>query len=51
MTDKQPATHTEYGCTCAVCTKWRQDIYNIGRWPRPRLYNGEVPASKTREQA
>lgn len=39
FTDLQ--THETVGCTCETCTRWRQGIYNSGRWPRPRQYNGE----------
>lgn len=34
--------HSTIGCACVTCTKWRQDIYDRGRWPRPRTYNGEI---------
>lgn len=43
---KQPDMHKGYGCTCGVCTKWRLEIYNAGKWPRPRYYNGEIYSRK-----
>ena len=33
--------HKDYGCDCTVCREWRRGIYESGRWPRPRYYNGE----------